>query len=204
MPRTKNRAWSIQRSLPFILLIGGAIGLLASFVLTIETINLLKDPSYQPSCSINPLFDCGSAMTKGRASSLGLPDPVVGIAAFSVVITVGVAMLAGARLKRWFWQAFNLGALGGVIFMHWMFFQSLYVLGTLCPFCMVVWGVTIPIFWYVTLYSLREGNLVVPKSLIGLKNFVLLYHKEILVSWFVLLAALVLHEFWYYWQTLLP
>ena len=45
----------------------------------------------------------------------------------------------------------------GVVFVHWLIFQSLYVIGALCPYCMVVWAVTIPIFWYVTLHNLRSA-----------------------------------------------
>ena len=45
--------------------------------------------------------------------------------------------------------------------MHWLIFQSLYVIGALCPYCMAVWAVTIPICWYVTLHNLERGHLPV-------------------------------------------
>jgi hypothetical protein len=31
------------------------------------------------------------------------------------------------------------------------------VLGTLCPWCMLVWSVTIPLFWVVTARNFAEG-----------------------------------------------
>ena len=37
------------------------------------------------------------------------------------------------------------------------------VLNVLCPWCMVTWTVTIPTFWAVTLYNLKEGNIPVPE-----------------------------------------
>jgi hypothetical protein len=48
-----------------------------------------------------------------------------------------------------------------VLFVGWLIGQSIFVLGTLCPWCMVVWTVTIPMFWAVTLYNLSSGNIPV-------------------------------------------
>jgi hypothetical protein len=38
---------------------------------------------------------------------------------------------------------------------------SIYVLGTLCLWCALVWTFTIPLFWLVTLYNLKAGNIKV-------------------------------------------
>ena len=64
---------------------------------------------------------------------------------------VGVAILAGARFARWFWWLFELGVAGAFVFVIWLIGQSIFVLGTLCPWCMVTWVVTIPTFYAVTL-----------------------------------------------------
>jgi uncharacterized membrane protein len=37
----------------------------------------------------------------------------------------------------------------------WLIGQSIFVLGTLCPWCMVTWVVTIPSFYAVLLHVLR-------------------------------------------------
>lgn len=55
------------------LLIAGAIGLVASMTLTVEKIDILLDPSYVPSCNINPILSCGSVMMTPQASLLGFP-----------------------------------------------------------------------------------------------------------------------------------
>lgn len=39
---------------------------------------------------------------------------------------------------------------------------SIFVLGTLCPWCMVTWVVTIPTFFIVTLHTLRSGTIPLP------------------------------------------
>lgn len=41
--------------------------------------------------------------------------------------------------------------------MVWLIGQSIYVLGTLCPWCLVLWLTTLPLFFFVTARNLREG-----------------------------------------------
>ena len=66
-------------------------------------------------------------------------------------------MLAGARFARWFWIAFNVGMLGAIAFVGWLISQSIFSLGTLCPWCMLVWSVTIPGFLIVTFRNFAAG-----------------------------------------------
>ncbi|WP_214322725.1 vitamin K epoxide reductase family protein [Nonomuraea sediminis] len=185
---------SFPRLLPRLLLIGGAIGLLAAFVLTVEKIALLKNPAYVPSCSINPVLSCGSIMRTPQAELFGFPNPLLGIAGFAIVTAVGAALLAGAGPRRWFWLGLQAGVTAGAVFVHWLIFQSLYVIGALCPYCMVVWAVTMPIFWYVTLHNLR-GN--------GLGRKLADYHAVALTVWVLALLALIGIRFQAYWSSLL-
>jgi hypothetical protein len=78
-------------------------------------------------------------------------------------------LLAGARFARWFWIAFNVGITGALAFVIWLISQSIFVLGTLCPWCMLVWSVTIPLFWIVTSRNLAEG--VFGQRLVGVGRF---------------------------------
>ena len=176
--------------LPWLLLVGGALGLTAAVVLTVEKIALLRDPAYVPSCSINPILSCGSVMTKPQAEVFGFPNSLLGIAGFAVVTTIGAALLAGASFRRWFWLGLQAGVTFGVVFVHWLIFQSLYRIQALCPYCMAVWAVTVPIFWYVTL---RNINVAV----------VTRYHTVVLTIWTVVLLTLIGEQFWHYWKTLL-
>lgn len=192
-----------ERSLAYILAAGGIIGLLASFILSVEKFELLKDPSFQPSCNINPILSCGSVMITPQAEASGFPNAFLGIIGFSAVATVGFALLAGARFKRWFWIGLLVGMAVAVGFVHWLIFQTIYRIEALCPYCMVVWVVTIPIFWYVLLHTLRQGYLSVPKQLNGAVAFAQRHHADILLVWFLAIIGLILNHFWYYWQTLL-
>jgi uncharacterized membrane protein len=182
------------RMLPWLLVIGGALGFLAAFVLTVERIELLKNPAYVPSCSISPILSCGSVMTKWQASLFGFPNPLLGIAGFAVVVTIGVLLLARVRLPRWFWVGLQVGATLGVVFIHWLAFQSLYSIGALCPYCMVVWAVMIPIFWYVTLSNLRRRRW----ARVLVEN-----HAVVLTVWLLGIVGLIVLRFWDYWVSLL-
>ncbi|GAA4196112.1 vitamin K epoxide reductase family protein [Streptosporangium oxazolinicum] len=196
------------RLLPWLLVIGGAVGLLAAFVLAVEKIALLKNPEYVPSCSINPVLSCGSIMTTPQAELFGFPNPLLGVAGFAVVVTVGAALLAGAGFGRWFWLGLQAGVTCGAVFVHWLIFQSLYVIGALCPYCMVVWAVTIPLFWYVTVRNLARGHLPgggsVVSSTRGARVVAVLrdYHSVAIAVWFGAVIALIAVRFWSFWITL--
>lgn len=186
-----------------LLVICGTIGLIAAFVLTMEKMSLLSNPNYQPSCNLNPVLSCGSIIRTEQASAFGFPNPFIGLAGFSVVITVGMGLLAGASYKKWFWRGLNGGALFGFVFIHWLFYESLYDIGALCLYCMAVWAITAPIFWYTTLFNLKNKNLPTPKSLKGIVDFALRHHLDILVVWYLFIILSITTKFWYYWSTLI-
>src|SRR3546814_15248117 len=73
------------RALGWLLAIGGAIGMVASFVLAVERLMLLADPTYVPSGSFNPLVRCGSVMESWQGSLFGFSNPLLGIAALAAV-----------------------------------------------------------------------------------------------------------------------
>ncbi|MCI2958580.1 vitamin K epoxide reductase family protein [Agromyces atrinae] len=137
----------------------GALGLLAAFELTVEKFLVLSDPNHVPSCNVGIFLGCSTNLSSWQGAVFGFPNPIVGLMAWPVVITIGVALLAGVRLPRWFWAGFNIGVAGALIFVGWLIYQSIYVLDVLCPWCMLTWAVTIPVFWIVTLDNLREGRI---------------------------------------------
>ncbi len=192
---------TLKDTLPVLFVAGGFIGLAASLLLTHDKIKVLQDSNYDPFCNINPIFSCGSVMQTEQASLLGLPNTVFGVMAFTALISLGFMLLAGAQLKRWLWQAVQAAATIGVVFMHYLFFQAVWRIQAICPWCFVTWMVVIPIFWYVTLYNLREGHIRLGNQKIA--TFLQKNHGNILISWHAVILLILLIEFWYYWQTLI-
>ena len=153
------------RQTAWILVVGGIIGIVASIELIIQKISVLSNPDFVPNCDINPVLSCGSVINTEQASLFGFPNPVLGVIGFTIVIMFGALLFAGVELPRSMWLGLNLGALAGMFFVVWLVGQSLYVIGALCPWCMVVWAVTIPIFWQVTTDNLASNKLSLGKSL---------------------------------------
>ena len=178
-------------------LIAGVVGLAAALTLTYEKIEILINPKYVPSCSINPVLSCGSVMVTPQASVFGFPNPLIGIVAFTVVLATGVLAVANVRLPRWYWAGLAVGTLLGAVFVHWLIFQSLYRIGALCPYCMVTWSVTIPLMVVVAGIALRPlaGN-AVARTLYQ-------WRWSIVAVWFAALILAILARFWAYWSTLL-
>jgi len=194
---------TVQKALPFILIVAGLIGGLASFALTYDKIQVLKNPDYVPNCNINPVLSCGSVMKTEQASLLGVPNTVFGLVAFSMLLTFGVLLASGIVVKRWIWIAAQIAALSGVIFMHYLFFQGVYRINAICPWCFVVWMITIPVFWYITVYNLREGIIRLPARLKPVNTFIQKYHGDVLLVWYLIIFGILLTHFWYYWSTLI-
>jgi uncharacterized membrane protein len=184
------------------MLLTGIIGWLAAFWLTVEDWRLLRNPSYRPPCDISPVVGCGSVMSSPQGSVFGFPNMVLGLGAFAAVAVLGVAVLAGARLHRLIWIGLTAGALAGVVFVHWLIGQSLYELGRLCPYCVVVWAVTIALFWYLVLHAVERGVLPVPARARALADTVLDTHVILLAGWYGVIALLILVRFWSYWSSL--
>ena len=144
-------------ALAIFLVVAGALGWWAAFSLTVDKFILLQDPDAELGCNISLLVQCGKNLGSAQGAVFGFPNPLIGLGGFVAPIAVGVSLLAGARFARWFWIAFNVGLAGALAFVIWLISQSFFVLGTLCPWCMLVWSVTIPLFWVVTLRNLAEG-----------------------------------------------
>ncbi|CAN5323089.1 vitamin K epoxide reductase family protein [soil metagenome] len=149
--RTRETAFAIT------LIITGIIGWFAAFRLTIDKIELLIHPQAQLDCNFSLLVQCGKNLESWQGSVLGFPNPLIGLGGFVAPIAVGVAVLAGAQFARWFWIAFNIGVAGAMAFVIWLMTQSIFELGTLCPYCMLTWSVVIPMFLVLTGRNARDG-----------------------------------------------
>ncbi|GAB3221654.1 vitamin K epoxide reductase family protein [Glycomyces halotolerans] len=186
-----------------VLLLGGLVGLAAAFDLTYERIASLIDPRHVISCDFNPVLSCGTVMDTPQASAFGFPNPIIGLVAFPLVVFTGVLLLSRVELPRWILLTFNLGTLAGLAFVAWLIFQSVYRIGVLCPWCMAVWAAVLPIFWFTTVYNLRNGAIKVGEDWRGPVDDLLRHHWIGLALMYVAVLTVVGTGFWDYWSTLL-
>ncbi|MEO5314411.1 vitamin K epoxide reductase family protein [Pseudarthrobacter sp. CC12] len=151
-----------DKPLGWLLVITGVIGWLASGALVLEKLEVLKDPGYKTVCDVNPWISCGQVMQTWQSSVFGFPNMFIGIVAFAVIITTGMALLSGATFAPWYWAGLQAGVTLGFAFVVWLWSQALYSIHILCPFCMIVWAAMIPLFVWVTARNITHRIIKVP------------------------------------------
>jgi len=180
---------------PHILMtIAGAIGLAAAFQLTVDKFTLLQNEidgvETALGCDFSAFVSCGGVMDSPQAEAFGFPNSLLGIIGFSVVMALGVMFWTGAPIARWVWTGLQLGCVFGIGLVTWLQYQSIYQLELLCPYCMVVWVVMIPLFVYVTACSLRGAA---PNS--PVTRFVSNWSVLIVALWYVAIASAIWFQF---------
>jgi uncharacterized membrane protein len=185
-----------HRQTAWILVVTGIIGIIAAIELIVQKISVLSDPTFVPNCDINPILSCGSVINTEQASLFGFPNPILGVVGFTIVIMFGVLLFAGIQLPNWMWLSLNAGALVAMFFVVWLVSQSLYVIGALCPWCMVVWTITIPIFWQIT-----TDNLAAKRMSLGtaLSEIVVTLKWILVAATYSIIAGLIFirwQDFW--------
>lgn len=184
----------------FFVLLGGAIAALAAaFVLSLEKIHLMQDPDAVLSCTFNLVLNCSTVMQSWQAAVFfGIPNMFIGLMAFPVLITVAVAALwGGARFNRGFLRVMTVGVLAGTVFAYWLFFQSMYAIQVLCPWCLIVTTACTLMLAATSHIALRENIFGFSKpTQKHIDNFLDKgYHQFVVAAWIVLMVALVVLKF---------
>ncbi len=141
------------------MLISALIGLVAAFVLSVEALTLAENPLADLGCDLNSVLSCGTVGRAWQASLLGFPNAFLGLIAEPVVITLSVAALGGVRFPRWFMISAQVVYSIGFVFAYWLFFQSYFVIGALCPWCLTITVTTTLVFASMTRINLLDGNI---------------------------------------------
>lgn len=179
------------------MLFSACLSLLASFVLSVDAIKLAANPSASLSCNINAAISCGAVGNSWQASLFGFPNAFLGMIAEAVVITIAVAALGGTKFPRWFMFSAQIVYTLGLIFAYWLFAQSMFVIGALCPWCLLITLSTTLVFASLTKYNLMQDNLYLPRKLQAKAlNFTLKGHDMILIiNWLAIIVAAILIKY---------
>jgi uncharacterized membrane protein len=146
------------------MLASALISLTASLVLSIDAVELARNPAADLSCNINTVVSCGTVGLSWQAQLFGFPNAFLGLIAEPVVITIAVAALGGVRFPRWFMIAAQSVYTLGLIFAYWLFHQALTTIGALCPWCLLVTVSTTLVWASLTHVNIRDGHLPMPSS----------------------------------------
>ncbi|MEK9185938.1 MAG: vitamin K epoxide reductase family protein [Patescibacteria group bacterium] len=186
----------MSKSYSYIIIACGFVGLMASFLLTVNIIELTKDSSVNLPCNINPFISCTSIINSSQGNIFGFPNPLLGIAGFSFVLATGALTLFGAVPSIKFWKIFTIGTTLAILLVHWFIYQSIFVLGSLCLYCMVTWSATWPIFLFTINQLFKADDSVGSPTFMrrGFQSFQK-NHLAFLVSWYLLIIFLIFFRF---------
>lgn len=114
---------------------GGAIGMTAAFLQTLEKLTLLKNKDAILACDLSSAFSCTSVLNAWQSSVLGFPNSIMCLVLFTIFMATALVGATGSQLgrgSRLAIQGLSLGTLG---FALWFLEQSIYSIGSLCIFC---------------------------------------------------------------------
>lgn len=147
------------------MLVGSVLSLIAAFVLSVEAIELAKNPNADLPCNVSVILNCATVNNHPTGTFLGFPNSFIGMVAEPVVITVAIAGLVGIKFPRRFMFAAQIGYTAGFAFALALFYISFNIIQALCPWCLLVTLTTILVWFAITRYNIRENNLYLPKKL---------------------------------------
>lgn len=172
------------------------VSLIASFVLSVDALRLAADPNVSLSCDLNAVLSCGSVAVSWQASLFGFPNAFLGMIAEAVVLTLAVAGMAGVKFPRWYMLSAQVIYTLGLIFAYWLFYQSYFNIGSLCPWCLVITVSTTLVFVYMTKINVLEDNLPPKRLREWLKTWMASDADFFLVlTWFCVLTAMILYKY---------
>jgi uncharacterized membrane protein len=196
----------INKVAPWLATIFSAFGLLVSFILSIDKIKILEDPAFVPSCNISPIISCGNVMKTWQSNVLGFPNSFIGLAAYGALLALSLAWLFGSKHSKIVKFGMAALAVGSALSSYWLIYQSLYVIGDLCPWCSLLWVTTTPLAWTLIMSVIRDNaeEKVANGKTVGSVTRSLLAHPALpVVIWLVVVLMMVYLRWSDYWMSLL-
>lgn len=141
------------------MLVAALISLLAAFVLAVDAIALAANPNQALSCDINAVLSCGTVALSWQAEAFGFPNVFLGLMFEPMVITMALIGLSGVKLPRWLALVEQVIYGFATLFAIWLFYQSMFVIGAMCPWCLCITYVTPLVFLTLLHYNIREDNI---------------------------------------------
>jgi uncharacterized membrane protein len=131
------------------------MGVFGTFVQTLEKIRILERPGEALWCDRGSALSCTSVLKAWQSSALGVPNSMVGVVVFGFFLTAGVALVLRSRPSVAFLGVVQFFALFMLGFTLWYLWQTTFVLGSLCVYC-ILNGTAVVV-----------ANLAAPRLLVG-------------------------------------
>lgn len=167
-PDAKDLPWWARRAgFGWITVITGLASLIAAGVLVAERVQLYLNADAVASCDWGGAFSCTSVMLSEQAQAFGFPNPFMGLVGFGILVVIGVSVLSGASMPRWYWVCFQLGVAAAFGFLIWLYSVALFEIRALCIYCMVCWLMITVLFFISLARNILTGVFAAPRWLQG-------------------------------------
>lgn len=130
-----------------ILVLGSSVGLIASFIQTIERIHYAQNPNVELACNVSAIFSCSNVFDAWQSAVFGFSNSIMCLAFFGILLGIGLTGMTGStlnkqlRLSMHFFTIFFLG------FGAWYLQQSAYAIGYICLYCLACYSGVIAMNW---------------------------------------------------------
>ncbi len=136
-------------------------------------------------------------MKTWQASVFGFPNMFIGLMGFPMVILISLLGLSQVRFPRWILIGAQIGYVLATLFAYWLFFNSVYAIQILCPWCLLVTFSMTMLTATITHYNLRENTFGLKQDANKkIQEFLYKdYDKLVVAIWVVFLISLVFLKF---------
>ena len=119
------------------------IGLVASFIQTVERIKFADDASAKLICDVNAKLSCSSVFDAWQSSVFGFSNSIMCLAFFSILLGVALVGVTGSQVLRGLRLTMHAASVFFLGFGAWYLWQSSFVIGSLCLYCLFCYAAVI-------------------------------------------------------------
>lgn len=197
LPTPTQREGGAPLGYSLLMVFMGICGMFAAIELLRAEKAMLQDPGTALTCDINPLIGCSKFLTASQNSVFfDTSNSVFGLAFFAGIFALGVVLASGGRLGRWLWVGLDALMVLAAAWLVWFQWTSITVERSLCPYCLIVWVVTIPLIVNTWARSAQAGHVSLPD---GLRSALVRGRWYIVAGIYVILLAVIVVAFWDKW-----
>lgn len=144
-----TRCWRRGSLTTWMFRASSSLAAFASAVLLVDTGIHQRHPSASLQCDITATVSCSREMDQWQSHVFGIPNPVFGVVVFGFLVLVSWLEATTAPIRRFLHCSAAACIAGSWISVQWFWYQSLFVIGVVCPWCVAVWLSVILMFWVV-------------------------------------------------------
>lgn len=176
----------------------GLTGLFASYMVSTEKLDILKDPNFVAPCDINPFLSCGTVMRSIYSTQImfGYPNSWLGLMMYPCAIWLGLFLIFAKDHNKTFLRFCNIFPFFAFLLScYWLYLQG-YVIRAICIWCLLSAISSTLIFYSTTKYNILIDNPPLP-FLKGLKKWVKRdWDAPFVILWFIGVFLFLAIPFW--------